>query len=162
MNSFSQFQVSSWLPADGSHIRTILEHVGWEENYIHAFEQAAAGFAGRDDAAVYMASQGAVVIGFIFVEVHAWNRLAQIQGLAVDPAWHRKGAGAMLVAQAENYARSHNARGIYVDTPTDNMRGRSFYEAIGYQMGYIMPRYYEDAIDGVTYQKFFDRVTGSE
>jgi hypothetical protein len=30
-----------------------------------------------------------------------------------------------------------------------------FDEAIGYQLGYIMPRYYEDGLDGVTYQKFF-------
>jgi ribosomal protein S18 acetylase RimI-like enzyme len=42
-----------------------------------------------------------------------------------------------------------------VDTPTTNERGRRFYEALGYRQGYLMPRYYEDALDGVTYQKFF-------
>jgi ribosomal protein S18 acetylase RimI-like enzyme len=44
-----------------------------------------------------------------------------------------------------------------VDTPTSNTGGRKFYEAIGYQLGYIMPRYYEDRLDGVTYQKFFEK-----
>jgi hypothetical protein len=38
------------------------------------------------------------------------------------------------------------------------MGGRKFYEATGYQLGYVMPRYYEDQLDGVTYQKFFHRV----
>jgi ribosomal protein S18 acetylase RimI-like enzyme len=50
------------------------------------------------------------------------------------------------------------ARGIYVDTPTRNSGGRKFYEAAGYQVGYILPRYYEDKLDGITYQKFFDTV----
>lgn len=95
-------------------------------------------------------------IGFIFVEYHAWNRLAQIQGLAVDPAFYRQGVASALVAHAEAFARQHHARGIYVDTPTTNERGRQFYEALGYQTGYIMPRYYADTLDGVTYQKFFD------
>ena len=48
-----------------------------------------------------------------------------------------------------------DARGIYVDTPTLNRKGRDFYEAVGYSFGYEMPRYYEDNLDGVTYQKFF-------
>ncbi|HEX7998541.1 MAG TPA: hypothetical protein VF528_09135 [Pyrinomonadaceae bacterium] len=40
-------------------------------------------------------------------------------------------------------------------TSTLNRKGRAFYEAIGYSHGYEMPRYYEDNLDGVTYQKFF-------
>jgi len=95
-------------------------------------------------------------IGFVFVEYHEWNRLAQIQGLAVDAAYQRNSAASALVARAQEHARACRARGIYVDTPTTNDRGRRFYEAIGYQVGYIMPRYYEEALDGVTYQKFFD------
>lgn len=81
--------------------------------------------------------------------------MCQIQGLAVSPEFQRQGIASALVARAEEFARSKNARGIYVDTPTSNTRGRWFYEAIGYQPGYIMPRYYEDGLDGVTYQKFF-------
>ena len=47
---------------------------------------------------------------------------------------------------------------MYVDTPTLNRKGRDFYEAIGYRFGYELPRYYEDELDGVTYQKFFAEV----
>jgi ribosomal protein S18 acetylase RimI-like enzyme len=76
--------------------------------------------------------------------------------LAVSPEFQRQGAASALVARAEEFARSKKTRGIYVDTPTTNTGGQKFYEAAGYQLGYIMPRYYEDRLDGVTYQKFFE------
>lgn len=156
-NKVTQIQIVSFQMEDQVHIRRILESIGWDEHYILSFEQAAVHFARNDNSAVYMANLQAVTIGFVFVEFHAWNRLAQIQGLAVDSAFHRYGAASALVSHAEGFAHTCGARGIYVDTPTTNERGRRFYEAIGYQAGYIMPRYYEEALDGVTYQKFFDK-----
>ena len=74
-------------------------------------------------------------VGYLYIQHHAWNGLSQIQGLAVG---------------AEEFARSKNARGIYVDTPTNND---------GYRFGYLMPRSHEDGLDGVTCQKFFDVTT---
>lgn len=151
-------QILPYQADDQRHIRRILERIGWAEGYILAFEEAAIHFAARPDSAVYMAHLSPEAVGFVFVEVRAWNRLAQIQGLAVDPTAQRKGAASALVSRAEEFARAQGARGIYVDTPITNMGGCRFYEAIGYQMGYLMPRYYEDQLDGVTYQKFFDEV----
>lgn len=148
-------EIEPYWPADRSAIRSILEAIGWDEHYIVAFEQAADNLAQRNDAAVYMARLDGAAAGFIFVQFYAWNRLCQIQGLAVSPVFQRRGVASALVAQAESFAQTRGARGIYVDTPTTNTGGRRFYEAAGYQLGYIMPRYYEDALDGVTYQKFF-------
>jgi ribosomal protein S18 acetylase RimI-like enzyme len=155
----SQLEIAPFQEGDQTHIRPILETAGWDEHYIIAFEQAIIRYASNDQSAVFMARLQTATIGFIFVEFYAWNRLAQIQGLAVDAAFHRHGAASALVAQAEDFARAAGARGIYVDTPTTNERGRRFYEAVGYQVGYIMPRYYEERLDGVTYQKFFDEIT---
>jgi ribosomal protein S18 acetylase RimI-like enzyme len=92
----------------------------------------------------------------LYVQPCVWNQLCQIQGLAIDPEVQRKGIASALVDRAEDFAKMKKVRGIYVDTPTLNSRARKFYEAVGYQVGYIMPRYYEDALDGITYQKFFD------
>jgi ribosomal protein S18 acetylase RimI-like enzyme len=159
-NTAASIQIGPYRAVDCGAIRGVLEHIGWDEQYVVAFEQTAASFAGRTDTAVYMARLDAISVGFLFVQFYAWNQLCQIQGLAVDPAFQRHGIASALVAQAEAFARSHAARGIYVDTPTTNVGGRRFYEATGYQLGYIMPRYYEDALDGVTYQKFFSRGAG--
>lgn len=156
-NKTAQLQILPFQTDDLIHIRRILESIDWDEHYIHAFEQAATHFAGDENSAVFMARLQDSMIGFVFVEFHSWNRLAQIQGLAVDSAFHRHGAGSALVLQAEGFSRTCGARGVYVDTPTSNERGRRFYEAIGYQVGYVMPRYYEEELDGITYQKFIDK-----
>ena len=107
---------------------------------------------------VYMAVIDEAAASFLYVQYYAWNQLCQIHGLAVDPEVQRHGITSALVTRAEDFAKSKNARGIYVDTPTLNSGGRKFYEAVEYRMGYIMPRYYEDQPDGVTYQKFFEAV----
>lgn len=151
--------IIGYSPEHQAAIRRILERIGWAEQYILAAERNAEAFS-QDQSlyGVFLAADGSAVIGFIYVQLHVWNRLAQIEGLAVDPSHHRQGVASELVKHAERFARARGARGIYVDTPTLNQRGRGFYEAIGYSYGYEMPRYYEDNLDGVTYQKFFDEV----
>lgn len=151
-----QFEIALFQEGDQNKIRPILEQIGWAEAYITAFEKAAITFAEGKDSAVYLANQAERCIGFVFVECHSWNNLAQLQGLAVHPEVQRSGTATALVVKAEVFAHSREMRGIYVDTPINNSGGRCFYEALGYQLGYLMPRYYEANLDGVTYQKFFE------
>jgi ribosomal protein S18 acetylase RimI-like enzyme len=150
-------QIVNYAPRHQADIRRILERIGWAEQYITAAVQNAEAFS-KEPAVfgVYLAMAGRDVAGFIYVQFHQWNQLAQIQGLAVELRYQRRGIARALVDRAEVFARSKQARGIYVDTPTTNKGGRLFYEAAEYKFGYIMPRYYENALDGVTYQKFFD------
>lgn len=151
-----KISITDYSQEHHSAIRQILERIGWAEQYITAAEKNAEIFScDREMYGVYVACIDSIVVGFIYVQFHEWNCLAQIQGLAVDPQYHRQGIASMLIERAERFAKEKKARGIYVDTPTLNQRGRSFYEAIGYRYGYEMPRYYEDELDGVTYQKFF-------
>jgi ribosomal protein S18 acetylase RimI-like enzyme len=93
--------------------------------------------------------------GFVCVEYRAWNRLGQLQGLAVDPAFKRQGIASALVHRGEEFVRAESARGLYVDTPVTNEIGRRFYEALGYWQAYVMPEYYDEGLDGVTYLKLF-------
>jgi ribosomal protein S18 acetylase RimI-like enzyme len=149
--------IIDYLPEYQASIRKILTKIGWAEQYVSSAEKNMQELAqDKENYGVYLAITGEVAVGFLYVQYYAWNQLSQIHGLAVDPDFQRQGAASALVARAEEFARSKNARGIYVDTPTSNTRGRKFYEAVGYQPGYIMPRYYEDNLDGVTYQKFFE------
>lgn len=149
------FEIVPFSEGDQHSIRPILGRIGWAEQYITAFEAAAVHFGKGENSAVFMARQSNCCIGFVFVECHTWNKLAQLQGLAVDPQVQRNGTASALVARAETFAQNCQMRGIYVDTPVNNDGGRRFYEALGYQTGYLMPHYYEDTLDGVTYQKFF-------
>jgi ribosomal protein S18 acetylase RimI-like enzyme len=164
MQGFDQMIIESTIiiidysPEHHSSIRRMLTQIGWAEQYISAMEDAADIFSkDRENCGVYLAISNGNAVGFLYVQHYAWNQLCQIQGLAVSPAFQRQGIASALVARAEEFAKSKGARGIYVDTPTTNRGGRKFYEAIGYQLGYIMPRYYEDEMDGVTYQKFFEK-----
>jgi ribosomal protein S18 acetylase RimI-like enzyme len=149
--------ILDYLPKHQASIRRILEKIGWADQYIASAEENANLFSkDRDNYGVYMAMSGEIEVGFLYVQYYAWNQLCQIQGLAVDPEFQRQGIASALVARSEGFAKMKKVRGIYVDTPTLNTGGLKFYEAVGYQVGYIMPRYYEDNLDGVTYQKFFD------
>lgn len=151
----SDFAVIDYSPAYQSSIRKILTKIGWAEQYVASAERNMHDLAQEgENFGVYLAVSGDTAVGFLYVEYYAWNQLCQIQGLAVDPDFHRRGIASALILRAEEFACSKLARGMYVDTPVNNTRGRKFYEAVGYQFGYLMPRYYEDGLDGVTYQKF--------
>lgn len=149
--------ILDYSPTYQPSIRRILTKIGWAEQYTSAAEQNMQDLSGKEDYGVYVAATAEIAAGFLYVQYYAWNQLCQIHGLAVDPDFQRQGIAAALVCRAEEFARSKQARGVYVDTPTTNMGGRKFYEAVGYQPGYSMPRYYEDHLDGITYQKFFER-----
>jgi ribosomal protein S18 acetylase RimI-like enzyme len=149
--------IKNYAPQHQAAIRGILERIGWAEQYIAAAERNVHDFSQNSLVyGVYVAMADGAAAGFVYVQFHEWNRLAQIQGLAVDPSRQRQGIGTALVKNAERFAREKSARGVYVDTPTANRRGRDFYEAIGFRYGYEMRRYYQDDLDGVTYQKFFE------
>ena len=148
--------ILDYSPEHRSSIRRILTKIGWAEQYISAMEATADSFSkDKENYGVDLAVSNGNAVGYLYVQYYAWNQLCQIQGLAVSPEFQRQGVASALVARAEEFAHSKYARGIYVDTPTTNTGGRKFNEALGYRLGYLMPSYYEDGLDGVTYQKFF-------
>ena len=75
--------------------------------------------------------------------------------MAVNPNFKRQGIASELVRRAERFVEEKTGRGVYVDTPVTNEVARSFYQALGYIVGYVMPDYYDDGLDGVTYLKIF-------
>jgi ribosomal protein S18 acetylase RimI-like enzyme len=142
-------------------VREVLAKNGWEEHYI------AGQLAGLDilSGDPLPGTRGKVCVcevenrlsGFVCVEYREWNRLGQVQGLAVEPALKRRGIASALVRRVEEFVRSEGGRGLYADTPVTNEIGRSFYEALGYRQAYHMPEYYDEGLDGVTYLKLFQK-----
>jgi ribosomal protein S18 acetylase RimI-like enzyme len=142
-------------------VREVLAKNGWEEHYI------AGQLAGLDvlSADPLPGTRGKVCVcevedrlsGFACVEYRLWNRLGQLQGLAVDPAFKRLGIASELVHRAEEFVQAERGRGLYADTPLTNETGRSFCEALGYRQAYVMPEYYDEGLDGVTYLNLFPK-----
>jgi len=142
-------------------VREILAKNGWEDRYV------AGQLAGLDALAsdplpgtrskVYVCETEERLSGFVCVEYREWNRLGQLQGVAVDPALKRQGVASELVHRGEEFVRAEGGRGLYADTPVTNEIGRSFYEALGYWQAYVMPEYYDAGLDGVTYLKLFPK-----
>ena len=141
--------------SDREGIATLLKAHAWPDEYIEGQLSGAAALTFPENGAVFVVTADESLAGFVSVELHSWNRLAQLQGLAVKPDLLRQRVGTRLVAAAEDLARNRGYRGIYVDTPVDNERGRAFYAAQGFTEDYRMSRYYSDELDGVTYVKFF-------
>jgi ribosomal protein S18 acetylase RimI-like enzyme len=131
-------------------VREVLAKNGWEEPYI------AGQLLGRRGK-VCVCEVEERLSGFVCVEYREWNRLGQVQGLAVDPAHKRRGIASDLVRRVEEFVREEGGRGLYADTPVTNEIGRSFYEALGYRQAYLMPEYYDEGLDGVTYLKLFPK-----
>ena len=142
-------------------IRELLARNGWEERYIVG-QLAALDVLSGDPlpgtrGKVYVAESENLLGGFVCVEFREWNRLGQLHGLAVDPDLKRRGIAAALVGRAEGFVRDEGGRGIYVDTPAANEDARGFYRNLGYRHAYVMPEYYDEGLDGVTYLKLFPR-----
>jgi ribosomal protein S18 acetylase RimI-like enzyme len=154
-------EIREYEQDDVAGIRTLLMAIGWEAHYIEGQAGSLAALARDPNGRVWVAAAGAEVIGFITVLLAPWNRLAQIHGLAVDPRSQRQGIASALVARAETFVRERGGRGLFVDTPVDNTRARAFYAANGYREAYVMPEYYAEGLDGVTYLKLFGKAQNS-
>jgi ribosomal protein S18 acetylase RimI-like enzyme len=150
-------RVIDFAPDHAPAIGALLAGHGWELRYVSGQLTAAQRLAADPDGRVLVALTGNQMVGFASVQVHQWNRLAQLHGLAVHPARLRGGIASQLVAEAERFARTRGARGVQVDTPVTNQRARGFYRANGHVEDYVMTRYYSDDLDGVTLVKFFDQ-----
>ena len=142
-------------------VREVLTKNGWEERYI------AGQLAGLDvllgdslpgtRAKICVSETDDGLSGFVSVEYREWNHLGHLQELAVDPALKRRGIASALVHGAEEFVRGEGGRGHYADTPVTNGIARAFYKALGYQEAYVMPEYYGEGLDGVTYLKLFSK-----
>ena len=142
-------------------VREVLAKNGWQEHYI-AGQLAALDVLSDDplpgrNGKVCVCEVEDRLSGYVCVEYREWNRLGQVQGLAVDPAHKRRGIASALVGRVEEFVRAGGGRGLYADTPVTNEIGRGFYEALGYRQAYVMPEYYDEGLDGVTYLKLFPK-----
>lgn len=145
------FEEKDIFPIEG-----ILRAIGWPDQYVAGQLQSIQSLYSRKAGEVYVATYKETVAGFIQAEHHLWNRLSYLHGLVVHPDYRRLKIGKSLLSVIEESSKRKGNRGLYVDTPVDNVGGRKFYTAASFKEAYRMPDFYEPGLDGITFQKFFD------
>lgn len=151
----NEFYIRRYTEDDLEQISKILKVIGWADQYVVGQLECIKKLCISNAGEVFVATHEEVVVGFIQVEHHQWNRLSYLHGLVVHPDFRRLGIAKKLVERVEISSRNRKQRGVSVDTPVDNLGGRKFYTSIGFNEAYIMPEFYEAGLDGVTFQKIF-------
>ncbi len=149
-------QDGSLAAADYEAIHALLTAEGWTLDQVDGQLKAIKRLASSEAGFVRVIRADEILAGYISAEFHPWNRLVQIHGIAVALTLRRRRLASRLMSEAEFFARSVGARGIFVDTPVTNNAARDLYLACGYSEAYRMPRYYSEDLDGIAFVKFFD------
>jgi dTDP-4-amino-4,6-dideoxy-D-galactose acyltransferase len=79
---------------------------------------------------VYIALINNSIIGFIACKLE--QRSANITLVAVDPEFHGKGVGKLLIHNLENYLKEKDIKELYVATQSSNLQAIKFYNQIGF------------------------------
>lgn len=140
-------------------LRKLLELVGWNKRQIDGQIDAIEKFLKDRNCIVLFALEDSEIIGYVSAQFYSWNRLGQIHGLVVHPEHRNKGFASKLVKEVEMFMQANGARGVYVDTPVNNISGSTFYKNNSFKQAYVMPEYYDEGMDGVTFLKLFHRKT---
>lgn len=138
-------------------IRNLLREIGWNQRQIDGQIETLEKFVKDKNCIVLYVAEEDEIVGYISAQLSLWNRLGQIHGLAIQPGYRKKGYASTLVKKAEEFMLANHARGLYADTPVDNVSGCAFYRRNGFQEAYIMPEYYDRGLDGVTFLKLFKK-----
>ena len=111
---------------------------------------------GADDVLWCVVEHSGEVAGFAFAQAEpmtdrSWN----LKAIAIKPAAHRKGLGVVLLSAIENTLRDRQGRVLVVDTASgpDQLPARAFYAAQGFAQAGIIPDFWEEGEDKVTFCK---------
>jgi ribosomal-protein-alanine N-acetyltransferase len=86
------------------------------------------------------------VLGFVAGRFR--RRVMHLEGLAVDPAARRRGAGAALVRAAVGHAGTQRMRAITLDVSVSNRAALALYEREGFHIARRLTRFYPAAFGG--------------
>lgn len=104
---------------------------------LSAFNAAVVGARNSVPLALSLRDEADAIVGGLIGELK-WEWL-HIDLLWIDEAHRGKGHGEALVAMAENAAREHGARGVYLSTMS--LQAPEFYPKLGYRQCGLMEDY---------------------
>ena len=73
--------------------------------------------------------------------------MAHIITIDVIKSWRRRGVGAKLLGEVEDWACQQGLRMVYLETAEDNVRAQRFYQERGYKQIETLRDYYARGLD---------------
>jgi len=96
------------------------------------FAKRKAELVAKDKLVVFVASQANELIGFCVASMN--NGLGEIDSLYVSPTNRENGYGSLLIAQALEWLKSHQATAIRLSVGQGNEAVIEYYEKLGFKM----------------------------
>ena len=100
--------------------------------------------------ALLVACEGKSVLGWTHISIYNmiyYQKLGNILGLIVDQNARGKGAGKLLMAAAEKWAKKKGCAGVIVNSAESRKDAHTFYEKIGYRLVKRQERYYKEVVE---------------
>lgn len=102
----------------------------------------------RAHGTVLVLESGEGLAGAVYLLWRRSGASGRLYNIAVDPAYQRKGLGALLLQAAEDEAALRNCRRLSLEVRSDNTTAIDFYEDHGYRIVDDLPGYYDNDVPG--------------
>jgi len=111
--------------------------------------------AERAEKAEGAAGGKAEIVGFVAgsVKEDCGEPQGHISGIAVEPAFRRRGIATALLKRCEEAFRREGFKRISLEVRPSNSAARSLYEKFGFKPAFVVRRYYADGEDALVYEK---------
>ena len=93
---------------------------------------------------IEVAEAGGNVVGFAYLQIWGWNRVAWLGEIVVDPDYRHAGIGTRLLSRMEQRARDAGCR-VVMDHPPANHPAVPFYLSRGYRICGYNDSFYDAA-----------------
>jgi predicted N-acetyltransferase YhbS len=123
--------------SDASSVAELLTALGYPSSAAQVERRIAESLTSTDTA-VFVAESGECAVGLLSFHCiplfHADGFLGRITSLIVAPKYRERGIGRLLVATAEDFARTHNCIRVEVTSGDHRPDAHIFYERLGYKV----------------------------
>ncbi len=128
--------VRAYAPTDVASTADLMAHLGYPTSREEMAERMTR-IGAREDFATFVAEVAGEVVGMVGAAIMpSYVRSApngQIMALVVAPSFRGRGAGALLMAQAEAWLAGKNVARVVVTSRHHRREARAFYERLGYR-----------------------------
>jgi len=104
-------------------------------------------------ASTLVAETGQDIIGYVMLLYHQGTSLARLYSLAVAAQARGQGLGRRLLEAAEEQALEQGCAYLRLEVRADNAAAQKLYASMAYQPLQVLRHYYEDAADGLRFEK---------